>query len=143
MKRGVRCALLFCLSLPLTLHAASGAWSQKSAGGVLSVGNQKLSSSRLAAPPGTTAQARVTRISWQIALLTPPPPELEAHLCSPARCIKLHGLAGRLTPDVALPSRGPFWFVYIVKRRGPLTPPLHVVSNTLTVNHAVSLATDE
>lgn len=128
-------ALLLMFSAPLAAHAASGAWTQKTAGGSISVGQQILSSRPLTPPAGIPEQATATVISWQVTLLSPPPPGLDIKLCTPQRCVRLPSLRGTQTLTVPLLAHESYRFVYVVNRRGTLTPPLNVVSNQLTVNY--------
>lgn len=128
-------ALLLMFSVPLAANAASGAWTQKTAGGSISVGKQILSSRPLIPPDGIPKQATATVVSWQVTLLSPPPPALEIKLCTPQRCIRLPALRGTQTLTVPLLAHESYRFVYVVNRRGALTPALNVVSNQLTVNY--------
>ncbi|QLA68093.1 flagellar protein FlhE [Enterobacter pasteurii] len=128
--------LLVLLSLPTTTWAATGAWSDKAAGGVVSVGKQLLVGRSLHAPSHQIpASARVTRLSWRIQLLSPPPPGLQIKLCGETSCLPLPALAGEIAPSMKLPATGDFHFIYIVNYKGQLTPPLNVVNNTLTLNY--------
>lgn len=125
--------LLPVFLLPLTASAASGSWSGDSVGGMVSVGNQTLSSRPL--NPTLPPAATLSRISWRISLLSPAPPGLQIKLCSQDRCIALDSLSGRKSVDASLTARGPFYFVYSVESQGQLRPPLHVVKNQLTLNY--------
>lgn len=138
MRRAI--ALLLACGLPpqTALAATTASWSQSSPGGVLSVGNQIMSGRPLSSSVAVPPQATVTRISWRISLLNPPPPELEIKLCTPTRCVKLDALAGQKTlPENMRP--GDSWrFVYSVNQRGQLRPALNVVSQQLTVNYRLT-----
>lgn len=125
--------LLPVFLFPLTVSAASGSWSGDSVGGVVSVGNQTLSSRPL--NPTLPSAATPSRISWRISLLSPAPPGLQIKLCSQDRCIALDSLSGQRSVGSALTARGPFFFVYSVQSRGQLMPPLNVVKNQLTINY--------
>ncbi|POT54795.1 flagellar protein FlhE [Citrobacter amalonaticus] len=127
--------LLSGLFFPLAVNAASGSWTQKTAGGTISTGKQILASRTLTAPAGVPAQAMTTSISWQIQLLSPPPPGLEIKLCTARRCIRLPGLTGRQTVTVPMQAQVPYRFVYSVNSQGQLRPTLNVVSNQLTINY--------
>lgn len=118
---------------PLETPAASGSWSGTSAGGSVSVGGQILSSRPL--NPTLPAGARLSRISWRISLLSPPPPGLQIKLCSQNRCVLLDSLSGNKQVTTSLTASGPFYFVYSVESRGQLAPALNVIKNQLTINY--------
>jgi len=132
----MRTVTLLMLSLfPLAACAGSGSWTQKSAGGVVSVGNQILTGSPLRSPSPLPSSARIQRVAWRIELLSPPPPGLQIKLCSAAACLPLESLAGQRSIDLPFSAGGPFRFIYSVDSRGPLIPALNVVSNQVTVNY--------
>ncbi|WP_130831347.1 flagellar protein FlhE [[Erwinia] mediterraneensis] len=133
--RCVRVIVLALVALPLLAQAASGTWSKKSAGGVVSVGHQVLVSRALVAPVPLPGSASATRITWHIRLLNPPPVGLEIKLCTPARCVPLKALSGELQCTLPLSPAGPFRFIYSVAHHGQLIPALNVVSNQLTVTY--------
>jgi flagellar protein FlhE len=123
------------LLFPLLATAASGAWSQKTAGVVVSVGKQTVTGAALSAPAGLPPSAQASYLVWRIALLTPPPRGLEIKLCNATTCIRLERLSGQKKLTLPLAAHGPFRFVYSVASQGPLNPALHIVSNELTVNY--------
>ncbi|WP_435927724.1 flagellar protein FlhE [Dryocola sp. BD613] len=127
--------MLVALFTPLAAGAAGGAWHQKTAGVVISVGKQTMAGAALSAPADLPASAQASLLAWRITLLTPPPRGLEMKLCSATTCIKLERLSGQKKLTAPLSARGPFRFVYSVAGRGQLIPALHVVSNELTVNY--------
>ncbi|NIY48674.1 flagellar protein FlhE [Cedecea colo] len=127
--------VLAALLFPPAAFATGGAWHQKTAGVVISVGKQTMAGAALSAPADLPASAQASLLAWRVTLLTPPPAGLEIKLCSAATCIKLAGLSGRKKLTAPLSARGPFRFVYSVAGRGQLIPALHVVSNELTVNY--------
>lgn len=125
--------LLPVFLFPLAASPASGSWSGDSIGGIVSVGNQTLSSRPL--HPTLPPAATLSSISWRISLLSPAPPGLQIKLCSQDRCITLGSMSGRKSVGSSLTARGPFYFVYSVQSQGQLRPPLHVVKNQLTLNY--------
>lgn len=131
--RGGIIALLLMLSP--SASAAHGAWSATAAGPMLSVGRQAYAGQPLRPHGALPADARVSRISWRISLLAPPPPGLEIKLCSAAACIALDRLAGQRTVKQPFAPGAAFRFVYQVNTTGELRPPVQVVSNQLTVNY--------
>ncbi|QCT19021.1 flagellar protein FlhE [Jejubacter calystegiae] len=137
MRRSIALALI-CGLLPQAALAATASWSQTTVGGILNVGNQIMSGRPLTPSVAVPPQATVTRISWRISLLNPPPPGLEIKLCTQARCVKIDALAGqRALPENMRP--GDTWrFIYSVNQRGQLRPPLNVVSQQLTVNYRLT-----
>ncbi|WP_435946132.1 flagellar protein FlhE [Dryocola sp. BD586] len=126
---------LAALLLPPAVSAAGGAWSQKTAGVVISVGKQTMAGAALSAPAEVPASAKVSLLVWRVTLLTPAPAGLEIKLCNAAACIRLDRLSGQKKLAGPLAARGPFRFVYSVASKGQLIPALHVVSNELTVNY--------
>ncbi|MTD37432.1 flagellar protein FlhE [Erwinia sp. CPCC 100877] len=138
MRRAIALLLTCGLVPQVAQAAATGTWSRTSAGGVLSVGNQIMTSAPLSPSVAVPPQATITRINWRISLLNPPPPGLEIKLCTPARCVKLDALAGQQTlPENMRP--GDTWrFVYSVNQYGQLRPALNVVSQQLTVNYRLT-----
>lgn len=128
-------ALLLCLTFPLAANAVSGSWTQKSAGGLVSVGQQILTSHSLVPSAGISSKAKVISISWKISLLAPPPPGLEIKLCSSQHCIKLPSLSGHKNIKVHLQAYDTYRFIYSVNSLGQLRPALNVVSNQLTINY--------
>lgn len=127
--------LLLFLILSPAAFAAGGSWTQKGAGGSLSVGNQIMTSRVLSPPAGVSIGSFASSVSWQIQLLSPPPYGLKIKLCTPKRCIRLPGLSGTLTVKEPLEARADYRFIYSVETRGQLRPTLHVISNHLTVNY--------
>ncbi|MBK4716737.1 MULTISPECIES: flagellar protein FlhE [Tenebrionibacter/Tenebrionicola group] len=125
--------LLF--SLPLLAQAASGAWSRESGGILLNVGSQTMSGPLLTPNGPIPASASITRISWRITLLNPPPPGLQIKLCTQARCVALDALAGQRALPAAMKPDDGFRFIYAVNARGQLRPPVNVVRQHLTVNY--------
>ncbi len=123
------------LSLPLLTQASGGSWSRDSGGGVISVGNQIMTGPVLSPSGPVPIAASVSRISWRIRLLNPPPPGLEIKLCTQAQCVKLDALAGQRTLPASMGAGDSFQFVYSVNARGPLRPAVNVVSQHLTVNY--------
>ncbi|MEZ3500081.1 flagellar protein FlhE [Pantoea sp. KPR_PJ] len=121
--------------MTLTAQAVSGSWSASSVGGSVSVGNQILVSRPLTAPADLPASAVVNRFVWHIDLLSPPPLGLQIKLCTSSICFPLPGLSGEQRVPIALSARETFRFVYAVESRGPLSPPLQVVNNRLTLNY--------
>jgi len=121
----------------LSAQAIDGSWTEKSAGGRVSVGQQTLAGRPLRAAGPLLPAARVTRVAWRIELLAPPPPGLEIKLCAPSICFPLTDLSGvkQISRTIALSPDNSFRFVYSVNSRGPLSPALQVVSNQLTVNY--------
>lgn len=115
--------------------AVPGSWSQKTAGGTISVGQQIMQGAPLVAPESLSAMANVSQLSWKITLLSPQVAGLEIKLCTPATCIKLDRLNGQKVLSTPLSARGPFRFIYSVSSKGQLAPAVHVVSNQLTVNY--------
>ncbi len=135
MKPGGLLMVLTALLFPPAASAAGGAWHQKTAGVVISVGKQTMAGAALSAPADLPASAQASLLAWRVTLLTPPPAGLEIKLCSATTCIKLERLSGQKKLAAPLSARGPFRFVYSVASRGQLIPALHVVSNELTVNY--------
>lgn len=131
--RGVFTLIALLLLAPAA--GAAGAWSDKAAGGVVSIGRQLLVGRALHSPHHLPATAKATRLAWRIELLSPPPPGLQIKLCHTSRCLALPALAGQLSADSALPASGEFHFIYTVEHSGPLVPPLNVVNNALTLNY--------
>mgnify|MGYP005982973877 FL=1 len=123
------------LSLPLLAQASGGSWSRDSGGGVISVGNQIMTGPMLSPSGPVPIAASVSRISWRIRLLNPPPPGFEIKLCTQAQCVKLDALAGQRTLPASMRPGDSFQFVYSVNARGPLRPAVNVVSQHLTVNY--------
>jgi flagellar protein FlhE len=124
------------LVAPAYAHAMdTGSWSKDSAGGVLKIGNQIMTSQRLTAPNETPRNATVVRMSWHISLLTSPPAGLQIKLCHPGGCKRLNGLSGEFTPDTRWPANTIYHFVYSVQSKGTFRPTLNVVRNHLTVNY--------
>ena len=132
MKRITTLLLLLC---PLLACANGGAWTQKSAGGSVSVGNQILKGALLQPPFPLPPSAQAHHMTWRIELLSPPPPGLQIKLCSPTKCLPLEGLSGQRVIDFGLSAVGPFRFIYAVNSRGALLPALNVVSNQITINY--------
>lgn len=128
-------SFLFALSLSPLIYANSGSWSQTTTGGHINIGGQIHVSPPLSPQQGILYTNHVTRISWKISLLSPPPSGLKIKLCTETKCIQLDRLSGQRETDSALSVQGPFRFVYSVERRGQLIPPLNVVSNQLTINY--------
>lgn len=133
--RGVSALFAALITLPLLAQGASGTWSKKGAGGIVSVGRQILVSRELSSPVPLPSRASAVRIAWRIQLLNPPPPGLAIKLCTPARCVPLAALSGQLNRNIALSPAGPFRFIYSVEQTGQLIPALNVVSNQLTVTY--------
>lgn len=127
--------VLTALLSPLAAFATSGAWHQKTAGVVISVGKQTMAGAALRAPVGVPDSAQASLLVWRVTLLTPPPAGLEIKLCNTTTCFQLDRLSGQKKLSRPLAARGPFRFVYSVASRGQLIPALHVVSNELTVNY--------
>ncbi|HEY3590910.1 MAG TPA: flagellar protein FlhE [Buttiauxella sp.] len=123
------------LFFPLVATAASGAWSQKTAGVVVSVGKQTMTGAPLSGPPSLPSSAQVSTLVWRVTLLTPPPPNLEIKFCDATACIRLDRLSGHKKLTSPLAARGPFRFIYSVASQGQLIPALHVVSNEVTINY--------
>lgn len=115
--------------------APAGSWSATSVGGRVSVGEQTLISRPLSPPGPLPASTRVRRLSWHIALLSPPPPELQIRLCTPSLCYPLQSLSGTRPISSPLSASQTFCFHYRVAHPGPLIPALQVVSNQLTLNY--------
>ncbi|MGP3590940.1 flagellar protein FlhE [Vagococcus sp. WN89Y] len=134
MKR-VLVIILALLALPVAAKTTSGSWSRSSAGGSVSVGKQLLRGRPLFSPPSLPPSATVTRFSWRITLLSPPPPGLQIKLCRSDKCFLLPSLAGQRTVSTPLSPAGEFRFIYSVNSLGQLRPVLTVVSNQLTVNY--------
>ncbi|KML24123.1 hypothetical protein VL10_09365 [Leclercia adecarboxylata] len=120
--------------LPLSARAETGSWSQETYGGRTSVGGQIVAGRPLVAPP-LPRPARVVSLSWQIALSTPAPPELEIKLCNAEKCLYIPTLRGHLRVRTAFSVTGPWRFIYMVNREGKLSPALNVLSNQLTINY--------
>jgi len=122
------------VTLP-AVGGTGGSWSATSVGGRVTVGQQTLVSRPLSPPASLPAHACVTRVSWRITLLSPPPPGLQFSLCTRSGCYSLPGLSGTHLFRVPLQANQAFHFVYRVDSAGPLIPALQVVSNQLTVNY--------
>lgn len=133
MKRML--VILALLALPVAAQATGGAWSRTSAGGSVSVGKQLLRGRPLFSPSSVPPSATMTRFSWRITLLSPPPPGLQIKLCRSDKCFPLPALAGQRTLDAPFSAAGEFRFIYSVNSLGQLKPALNVVSNQLTVNY--------
>lgn len=133
MLRGMLCAGLLSLSSPGL--AGTGSWTLSRQGCILTTGQvsrvSPVMSPGRSFPPGTT----VTLLSWQIRLLTPPPPGLEIMLCDPAHCLPLPALRGNIAPPRYFSPYGPFRFVYSVHHKGRLERAVHILNNQLTVNY--------
>ncbi|NDJ55732.1 flagellar protein FlhE [Enterobacteriaceae bacterium 4M9] len=127
--------LALLLGLPLLTQASGGSWSRDSGGGVISVGNQIMTGPMLSPSGPVPLTASVSRISWRIRLLNPPPPGLEIKLCTQAQCVKLDALAGHRNLPESMRPGDSFQFMYSVNARGPLRPAVNVVSQHLTVNY--------
>ncbi|MGL5698408.1 MAG: flagellar protein FlhE [Kluyvera sp.] len=127
------CTLLASL-LTCSAHANINAWSQKTSGGVISVGGQILSGRALLAPD-IPSSAKVSSISWRIVLLTPPPPELKIKLCNATKCLNIPTLSGQMNVKIPFSAADHFRFIYVVNHPGQLSPTLNVISNELTVNY--------
>lgn len=124
-----------CLLVPMMSMASGGSWSGQSTGGKLSVGKQNMTSPPLMPSQPLPAGSRVISFSWRITPLSPPPTGLQIVLCSQNRCVSLPSLSGRKEVWQTLSAHGPFYFLYRVKHRGQLSPPLTIVSHQLTVNY--------
>lgn len=128
-------ALSLLLALPAAAAPSGGSWSDTAAGGSTRTGQQIVRGRALTSPPALSAAAQVTRLSWRITLLSPPPPGLAIKLCRRDRCLQLHSLAGQQTVTFPLSAVGEFRFIYTVNTRGQLRPALNVVSQQLTVDY--------
>lgn len=133
MKKQLGLALL--LAATPSAQAAHGAWSGSAAGPQLSVGKQTYAGQALRPSAPLPADAALSRISWRITLLGPPPPRMEIKLCSVAACIPLERLAGQKTAPLPFSAREELRFIYAVNAPGQLRPPVRVVSNQITVNY--------
>lgn len=125
---------LLVLLLPLSVQANASAWTRKTSGGVISVGEQILSGRALVAPD-LPSSAKITSLSWRITLLSPPPIALKIKLCSAATCLNIPALSGHMQVRTTLSAANTFRFIYIVNRQGQLSTALNVISNELTVNY--------
>ncbi|APG19360.1 flagellar protein FlhE [Kosakonia radicincitans] len=123
------------LVLPANAAPSSGSWSDTAAGGSTRTGKQIVRGRALSSPSAIPASAKVTRVSWRITLLAPPPPGLEIKLCRHDRCLRLPSLAGQRSITFPLSATGEFRFIYTVNKRGPLRPALNVVNQQLIVNY--------
>jgi flagellar protein FlhE len=133
--KGWRLLALLLGALPLGALAVEGAWSGKSAGPRLSVGKQSYAGQPLRPAAPLPPKAVIKRISWRIALLSPAPPGLEIKLCSVSACMALDRLAGQQTAPLPFAPGEELRFLYAVNGQGQLRPPVHVVSNQITVNY--------
>ncbi|ATZ12359.1 flagellar protein FlhE [Erwinia amylovora] len=124
------------LMLPIAVHAShGGAWSSQSFGGVISRGQQEITSRPLQPGAPLPASATAARVAWRITPDSAPPPDLKITLCSRGRCMALPALAGEQTLPSSFPADGPFRFIYSTVTRGSLQPALTILSNQLTVNY--------
>ena len=128
-------ALLTLLAMPAAASPPGGSWSDTAAGGSVSTGKQVLRGRPLISPHTLPPLATMTRFSWRIKLLSPPPPGLEIKLCRTDKCFLLPSLAGQRNVTFPISPSGEFRFIYAVNSRGQLNPALTVVSNQLTVNY--------
>ncbi|GLR07541.1 hypothetical protein GCM10007905_02600 [Mixta theicola] len=126
--------MLLMAAAPSTL-AAHGAWSGTAAGPQLSVGKQTYAGQALRSSAPLPPDAALSRISWRITLLTPPPPGLEIKLCSVTACIPLDRLTGQKAVPLPFSPNEELRFIYAVNAPGQLKPPIRVVSNQITVNY--------
>ncbi|XTZ39337.1 flagellar protein FlhE [Salmonella enterica] len=134
----MKCALWLALPLlvmPAAAQEKGGAWSRTATGGRITLGQQLLIGHLIKAPASTPRSATITRFSWRIKLLSPPPPGLEIKLCRSDKCYQLPALSGSQSVKFPLSPAGEFRFIYNVNSLGQLHPALHVVSNQLTVNY--------
>lgn len=129
------------LILPLAVHASnSGSWSSQSFGGVISRGQQEITSRPLQPGGPLPPSAVAARVAWRITADSVPPQGLKITLCSRGRCMALPALAGEQTLPSSFPADGPFRFVYATVTRGALEPALTILSNQLTVNYRIMRA---
>lgn len=127
--------LALLLAAPLTVLAAHGAWSGSAAGPQISVGKQTYAGNRLRPAAPLPVEAALSRISWRITLLLPPPPGLKIKLCSVAACIRLDRLAGQKAAPLPFSPGEELRFIYAVDAPGQLKPPVRVISNQITLNY--------
>lgn len=127
--------LALLLAAPLTALAAHGAWSGTAAGPQLSVGKQTYTGAALRPATRLPPDAALSRISWRITLLLPPPPGLEIKLCSVTACIRLDRLAGQKAAPLPFSPGEELRFIYAVDAPGQLKPPVRVVNNQITINY--------
>lgn len=125
---------ILCLS-GAAQAATTGSWTQDGAGGHVSVGHQPSRSNALHPPSSVPANAKATRIHWQVSLLSSPAAELKIQLCHSQGCEQLQGLSGEFTPQSSWPANDTYYFVYTVNTRGQLHPALRVIRNKLTLNY--------
>ncbi|MCK8171519.1 flagellar protein FlhE, partial [Erwinia amylovora] len=75
------------LMLPIAEHAShGGAWSSQSFGGVISRGQQEITSRPLQPGAPLPASATAARVAWRITPDSAPPPDLKITLCSRGGC---------------------------------------------------------
>lgn len=127
MRRFTVVLLLF----PLLAQASS--WTQKTAGAIISRGRQPVSGVMLKPPAGVPAKAVATRVTWHITPLSPSG-RLDIALCSAGRCIPLYALSGQSQLPPGFRASAPFTFFYRFPQSGPITSPLNIVSQQLTVS---------
>ncbi|MFJ5159151.1 flagellar protein FlhE [Pantoea sp. NPDC088449] len=128
--------MLLLAASPLA-GAASGSWSSASYGGTLTHGKQRLKSRPVQSTGALPQHASAETLQWQIKMDGPAPQGLRLQFCSVSRCVPLPAQQGEITLPVGFPAAGPFHFEYFSIRRGPLQPPLTVLSNQVTIGYQV------
>ncbi|MFP2239420.1 flagellar protein FlhE [Pseudescherichia vulneris] len=134
----IRAGILALLFVAPVAQAANGSWTSQSFGGTLTRGQQTLKSRPIQAASALPKGAVATRLSWKITPDGPTPVGFRIQICSGHRCVALPGLRGEITLPAGYPAAGPYRFEYLSVARGPLYPPLGVLSNQITVEYRVN-----
>ncbi|WP_422528604.1 flagellar protein FlhE [Serratia fonticola] len=126
---------LLVLFAPQAAQAVSGSWAADASGVTLETGSVRDVSPSLRPANPPAADARVTSVSWRYQLLAGAPAGLEVQLCTSSRCLPLGAGSGRSEAFNGIPADSEFRFIYYVKSRGALNPPLRAISNQVIVNY--------
>jgi flagellar protein FlhE len=126
---------LLVMLTPLAVQAVSGSWVADATGVTLEVGSVRDVSPGLRAANPLAANARITSVSWRYQLLSGAPAGLQVQLCTSSRCLPLGAGSGRSEAFNGTPADSEFRFIYYVRSRGALNPPLRAISNQVIVNY--------
>lgn len=126
--------VLLALLFPFVASASGGGdWQSSGVGASLSYRGIESSSTALKPPVGVSGT--VTLVAWRYQLLTQGPAGLVVSLCSGSRCVELDGPSGTTRALAGVPASQPLHFVWQVRGRGGLYPPVRVISNQVIVNY--------
>ncbi|WP_454767140.1 flagellar protein FlhE [Cupriavidus campinensis] len=120
----------------LEIGPSRHAWTSSAPGPMIATRGQRALSLPIL-PAGTQPQSAgiITSVRWRYSFTRIPPPDMQAYLCNPHRCVLLPGAEGKTDAFVGDDAAKGFVFAFRVPGQGSLAPSLQGRSNEVTVSY--------